>query len=122
LINIFTNITSNSPNVEGLTSISAWVITCILFVFGALIGYAGLLIKKKILVKVTFRLLHLKLALLQKFFLKTYQEPQTNHFRAIQYFFKRVTAEKIKLLLTPITLLITFISMWSLTFYYREIT
>ena len=52
LINIFTNITSNSPNVEGLTSISAWVITCILFVFGALIGYAGLLIRKKILIKV----------------------------------------------------------------------
>ena len=52
LINIFTNITTNSPNVEGLTSISAWVIICILFVFGALLGYAGLLIKKKILVKV----------------------------------------------------------------------
>jgi len=54
LINIFTNITSNSPNVESLTSISAWVIACILFVFGALLGYAGLLIKKKILVKVIF--------------------------------------------------------------------
>ena len=54
LINIFTNITSNSPNVEGLTSISAWVIACILFVFGALIGYAGILIKKKILVLVNF--------------------------------------------------------------------
>jgi len=55
LINIFTNITTNSPNVEGLTSISAWVITCILFVFGALLGYAGLLIKKKIMVMVKFK-------------------------------------------------------------------
>ena len=54
LINIFTNITSNSPNVEGLTSISAWVITCILFVFGALLGYAGLLVKKKMLIRVLF--------------------------------------------------------------------
>ena len=52
LINIFNNITSNSPNVEGLTSISAWVITCILFVFGALSGYAGILFKKNRLAKV----------------------------------------------------------------------
>jgi hypothetical protein len=52
LINIFTNITSSSPNVEGLSSISAWVIACILFVFGALVGYAGILIKKNKLVKV----------------------------------------------------------------------
>ena len=53
LINIFNNITSNSPNVEGLTSISAWVITCILFVFGALAGYAGILFKKNRLAKVS---------------------------------------------------------------------
>ena len=65
LINIFNNVTSNSPNVEGLTAISskikesvssslqshltllsAWIITCILFVFGALAGYAGLLLRK----------------------------------------------------------------------------
>ena len=54
LINIFNNITSNSPNVEGLTSISAWVITCILFVFGALSGYAGILFKKNRLAKVLY--------------------------------------------------------------------
>ncbi len=52
LINIFTNITTNSPNVEGLTSISAWVITCILFVFGALLGFTGMLFKKNHLAKV----------------------------------------------------------------------
>jgi hypothetical protein len=52
LINIFTNITTNSPNVEGLTSISAWVIACILFVFGALLGFTGILIKKNHLAKV----------------------------------------------------------------------
>ena len=66
LINIFNNVTSNSPNVEGLTAISsklnlityiltnnisAWIITCILFVFGALSGYAGLLFKKNRLTK-----------------------------------------------------------------------
>ena len=52
LINIFNNITSNSPNVEGLTSISAWVITCILFVFAALAGYAWVLFKKNRLARI----------------------------------------------------------------------
>ena len=47
LINIFNIITSNSPNVEGMTAISAWMIVCIMFVFGALAGYAWLLWKKK---------------------------------------------------------------------------
>ena len=55
LINIFNNITSNSPNVEGLTAISAWVITCILFVFGTPSGYAGILFKKNRLAKVRAR-------------------------------------------------------------------
>lgn len=55
LINIFTNITSTSPNVEGLSSISAWIIACILFVFGALVGYAGILVKKNRLVKVILK-------------------------------------------------------------------
>ena len=36
-----------SPNVEGLSAISAWMFTCILFVFGALIEYAGILYKMK---------------------------------------------------------------------------
>lgn len=47
LINIFNLITSQSPNVEGMTAIAAWMIVCIMFVFGALSGYAYLLWKKK---------------------------------------------------------------------------
>ena len=46
---IFDNsmITANSPNVEGMTAIAAWMLVCIFFVFGALVGYAFLLWKKK---------------------------------------------------------------------------
>jgi hypothetical protein len=47
LINIFNLVTSNSPNVEGMTAIAAWMLVCIMFVFFALIGYAFLLWKKK---------------------------------------------------------------------------
>ena len=47
LINIFNIVTTNSPNVEGMTAIGAWMLVCIFFVFGALIGYAYLLWKKK---------------------------------------------------------------------------
>ena len=36
LINIFNIVTSNSPNVEGMTAIAAWMLVCIFFVFGAL--------------------------------------------------------------------------------------
>ena len=43
LINIFNTITNLSPNVEGMTAISSWMIACILFVFGALTGYASIL-------------------------------------------------------------------------------
>ena len=32
----------------GLTAIEAWVIVCVLFVFGALIEYAGVLLKIKL--------------------------------------------------------------------------
>ncbi len=38
LINIFNTVTTNSPNVEGMTAIAAWMIVCILFVFAALAG------------------------------------------------------------------------------------
>lgn len=48
LVNIFNTITTNIPKAEGLTAIEAWVIVCVLFVFGALIEYAGLLLKIKI--------------------------------------------------------------------------
>ena len=43
LIQIQTEVTSMSPNVEGLSAISGWLIICILFVFGALIEYAVIL-------------------------------------------------------------------------------
>ena len=34
LINIFNNVTTNSPKAEGLTAIEIWMLACILFVFG----------------------------------------------------------------------------------------
>lgn len=43
LINIFNNITTQSPNTETMTSISAWMLSCIFFVFGALAVYAVIL-------------------------------------------------------------------------------
>ena len=46
LSNIFT-VTSASPNTEGMNAITAWMLTCIFFVFGALGGYAFLLWRKK---------------------------------------------------------------------------
>ena len=47
LINIFNTVTSNSPNVEGMTAIAAWMLACIFFVFGALLAYAFILWRKK---------------------------------------------------------------------------
>ena len=38
LVNIFNTITTNIPKAEGLTAIEAFVIVCVLFVFGALMG------------------------------------------------------------------------------------
>lgn len=43
LINIFNTITNISPNVEGMTAISSWMIACMFFVFGALMAYASIL-------------------------------------------------------------------------------
>ena len=34
LVNIFNNVTTNSPKAEGLTAIEIWMLACILFVFG----------------------------------------------------------------------------------------
>ena len=31
-------VTTNTPKAEGLTAIEAWMLSCILFVFGALVG------------------------------------------------------------------------------------
>ena len=49
LVNIFNAITSNMPKAEGLTAIEVWMLTCILFVFGALIEYAYILFEKRML-------------------------------------------------------------------------
>ena len=38
LTNIFNTVITSSPNTEGLTAISAWMIVCILFIFAALAG------------------------------------------------------------------------------------
>ena len=46
LINIFMSVTSHSPNTKSLTSISAWIISCIMFVFGALLEYGCILFYK----------------------------------------------------------------------------
>ncbi len=46
LVNILNTITNNSPNVEGFSSILAWVIICILFVCGALVGFAIVVFKR----------------------------------------------------------------------------
>ena len=46
---------SNIPKAEGLTAIEAWVIVCVLFVFGALIEYAGLLLKMKLEASKSFK-------------------------------------------------------------------
>ena len=34
LVNIFNNVTTNSPKAETLTAIEIWMLACILFVFG----------------------------------------------------------------------------------------
>ena len=39
LVNIFNNVTTNTPKAEGLTAIEAWMLACILFVFGALVEW-----------------------------------------------------------------------------------
>jgi hypothetical protein len=49
LVNIFNTVTTNTPKSEGLTAIEAWMLACILFVFGALTEYAALLFKRGIM-------------------------------------------------------------------------
>lgn len=43
LVNIFNTVTTNTPKAEGLTAIEAWMLACILFIFGALTEYAYIL-------------------------------------------------------------------------------
>ena len=50
LVNIFNNVTTNTPKAEGLTAIEAWMLACILFVFAALAEYAAILFHKMNLV------------------------------------------------------------------------
>ena len=38
LVNIFNTVTTNTPKAEGLTAIESWMLSCLLFVFGALVG------------------------------------------------------------------------------------
>jgi len=47
LVNIFNTVTTNTPKAEGLTAIEVWMLSCILFVFGALIEYALILFRKQ---------------------------------------------------------------------------
>ena len=54
LINIFNGMNSNSPVVNGFNAVSSWIFTCIVFVFAALVGYAGILLKKKASTRVSF--------------------------------------------------------------------
>ena len=42
LVNIFNNVTTNSPKAETLTAIEIWMLACILFVFGKIILYLSI--------------------------------------------------------------------------------
>ena len=50
---IFNNLCNTSPNVEGFNAASAWIFSCLIFIFGALAAYAGILFKKRMLFKVS---------------------------------------------------------------------
>merc|ERR1719410_2368701 len=47
LVNIFNTVTTNTPKAEGLTAIETWMLSCLLFVFGALVEYAVILFNKQ---------------------------------------------------------------------------
>ena len=53
LSNIFNTITNISPNTEGMTAITSWMIACMMFVFAALLAYSAILY----FLLVSFRLL-----------------------------------------------------------------
>ena len=46
LTQIYTSVANQSPVASSINQLSLWVIACILFVFGALMEYAGLLFVK----------------------------------------------------------------------------
>jgi len=45
LVNIFNVVNNNSPSVKGVTALSVWVLTCIMFVFSAVMAYTFILSK-----------------------------------------------------------------------------
>lgn len=47
LVTIFNSVATITPKVKGLTAIEAWMLACILFLFGAFIEYAVILFKKQ---------------------------------------------------------------------------
>ena len=47
MVNIFNTVNAKAPPANGLTAISAWLLTCILFIFGALLAYAFILYKMR---------------------------------------------------------------------------
>ena len=49
LVNLFISITTNSPNTKSLTSISTWVLACIIFVQGAVLEYGFILLLKHLI-------------------------------------------------------------------------
>ncbi|XP_071746375.1 acetylcholine-gated chloride channel subunit acc-3 isoform X2 [Lepeophtheirus salmonis] len=55
LVNIFNSVTTNTPKAEGLTAIEAWMLACILFVFGALVEYAVILFRKQSSMKSSYQ-------------------------------------------------------------------
>ena len=116
LVNIFNTITSNIPKAEGLTAIEAWVIVCVLFVFGALIEYAGLLLKMKLEVSKSIKPKHQKCALKKMDDKRTMyinqckkQREETSHARLDILF----------LLLFPIFFLCFNLIYWLSFLYYR---
>ena len=48
MINIFITVTAKSPHTESLTNISTWIITCIIFVYSALVEYGFLLFYRQV--------------------------------------------------------------------------
>ena len=56
VINIFNNLSSNSPSSSGFNAVSAWMFSCLFFVFGALAAYAGILLKQRMIKQVKYLL------------------------------------------------------------------
>jgi len=77
LVNIFNTVATHTPKAECLTAIEVWMLACILFVFGALIEYAAILLKKQLYVSKQ-----------QKVVLKTAQQLADDFWRVDNFFLK----------------------------------